>query len=272
MVLNLKQQKLYFITYGTKHFDIAARHLVNLAKQSNFFEECIYYKPQDLEKEFLEKYEDILSFSRGAGYWIWKHKIISDTLKNVNEGDLVIYSDSGSSFNSKAEKRFFEYIEMLNDSEFGNFRIQCEKQYIEKDWTVKELFDYFNINLESEIAKTTQLEATQMIFKKNHDSMEYFNEYTDVINHDMNLISDKFNTKNQIKSFVENRHDQSIFSLLSKKRGCISIENETHFSLDPIRQYDYPFLSVRTYGHGLKDKLKFKINYQKKFDLPVFFD
>ena len=52
----------------------------------------------------------------------------------------------------------------------------------------------------------------------------------------------------------------------------ISLENETNFSSDPTKQYEYPFLSVRTYGHGLKDKLKFKINYQKKYDLPVFFD
>ena len=102
-----------------------------------------------------------------------------------------------------------------------------------------------------------------MIFKKSQDSMDFFNEYSDVISHDMYLISDEYNSNNQVESFVENRHDQSIFSLLSKKRGCVSIENETHFSSDPTKQYDYPFLSVRTYGHGLKDKLKFKINYQK---------
>ena len=111
-----------------------------------------------------------------------------------------------------------------------------------------------------------------MIFKKNYDSMEYFKEYIGVIDHDMYLISDKFNSINQAEGFIENRHDQSIFSLLSKIRGCVSIENETNFSSDPTKQYEYPFLSVRTYGHGLKDKLKFKINYQKKYDLPVFFD
>ena len=268
----MKKQKLYFITYGTKNFDTAAKHLIKLAKESNFFEECIYFKPQNLEIEFKEKFKDIFALPRGAGYWIWKHKIIFDTLKNVNDGDIVIYSDSGSSFNSKAKKRFFEYIEMLNDSKFGNFRIQCEKQYIEKDWTTKELFSYVNIDLDSGIANSTQLEATQMIFKKSRDSIDYFNEYSDVINHNMYLISDEFNSNNQVESFVENRHDQSIFSLLSKKRGCVAIENETHFSSDPSKQYDYPFLSVRTYGHGLKDKLKFKINYQKKYDLPVFFD
>ncbi len=106
----MNKQKLYFITYGTKNFDTAAKHLTKLAKESNFFEECIYFKPQDLEKKFVEKYEDIFSFPRGAGYWIWKHKIIFDTLKNVNEGDLVIYSDSGSSFRSSCSFWFCKFI------------------------------------------------------------------------------------------------------------------------------------------------------------------
>ena len=49
--------------------------------------------------------------------------------------------------------------------------------------------------------------------------MDFFNEYSDVISHDMYLISDEYNSSNQVESFVENRHDQSIFSLLSKKEG-----------------------------------------------------
>lgn len=268
----MKKQKLYFITYATKNFDTAARHLMNLTKNSNFFESCIYFKPKDLPNEFKQKYKNIFQFKRGAGYWIWKHKIIFETLKKIDEGDIVVYSDSGSSFNSKASKRFFEYIEMLNDSEFDNFRIECEEQYLEKEWTIKQLFDYFNLSIDSKYGRTPQLEATQMIFQKSKDSMDYFSEYINVLNQDMYLISDIYNNDNQISEFRENRHDQSIFSLLSKIRGCVSIKNETHFSSNPSIQQDYPFLSVRTYGHGFKDKLKFKINYQKKYDLPVFFD
>ena len=34
---------------------------------------------------------------------------------------------------------------------------------------------------------------------------------------------------NQIKEFIENRHDQSILSVMSKKYGSEIIENETYF-------------------------------------------
>ena len=110
-----------------------------------------------------------------------------------------------------------------------------------------------------------------MIFIKNKETFDYLNKFSRVIDYDMFLISDKYNNKDQLDSFKENRHDQSIFSLLSKTIGCVSVENETHFSDKLEEQYNYPFLSVRTYGHGIKDKLKFRFNH-KKYDLPVFFE
>jgi len=267
----LKTQKLYFLTYGTKNFDISAKHITKLAEKSNFFEKCIYMKPNDIDYNFKKKYEPIFSSPRGAGFWIWKHKIIKDCLDSIGDGDIVVYSDSGSSFNYSAKKRFYQYIEMLNDSEYSNFRIECEKQHIERDWTTKQLFEYFNIDPYSTIGESTQFEATQMIFIKSKETIEYFNDFSRVVDYDMFLISDMYNDVNQLDSFKENRHDQSIFSLLSKTRGCVSVENETHFSFKQEEQYSYPFLSVRTYGHGIKDKLKFRFNH-KKYELPVFFE
>ena len=41
--------KRIFITYGTKNL-IYKKHIINLAKSSNFFDECISYGPNDLQK------------------------------------------------------------------------------------------------------------------------------------------------------------------------------------------------------------------------------
>ena len=39
----------------------------------------------------------------------------------IQKGDnILVYSDSGSSFNYKAKERFKDYIEILNVSNFGN--------------------------------------------------------------------------------------------------------------------------------------------------------
>ena len=99
-----------------------------------------------------------------------------------------------------------------------------------------------------------------MFFKKNNDSEDYFNQYRKILDENIELITDSLNNKNQIDSFIENRHDQSIFSLLSKINGSEVIPNETEFRTRQDIQYKYPFLSVRAYGHGPKDYLKYILN------------
>ena len=45
---------------------------------------------------FTSADESTLSLAEGAGYWLWKPRIILDALEHAAEGDLVIYADSGS--------------------------------------------------------------------------------------------------------------------------------------------------------------------------------
>ena len=94
-------------------------------------------------------------------------------------------------------------------------------------------------------------------FKKNNHTREFINIFKEVLSTDKNLITDMYNNENQHKGFIENRHDQSIFSLISKTVGSEIIENETEFKNRKNEQYEYPFLSVRRYNHGPKDKIKY---------------
>ena len=159
---------------------------------------------------------------------------------------------------------------MVNDSEYGNFRIENPKQFIEKNWTSKELFEYFNIDKDSEIRKSPQLLGGHLIFQNNRHSSEIFEEFFKLLDYDRMLITDHYK-KNQIDTFIENRHDQSIFSLLSKTLGGVIIKNETFFKKNSITQQNFPFLSVRNYGHGKKDRLKFYINYKNCKNTPIYF-
>ena len=82
--------KRIFITYGTKNFDLQKKHIINLAKSSNFFDECISYGPNDLQKSFVQKHENILRLEKGAGFWIWKYQIIKQTIDQLKENGLLI--------------------------------------------------------------------------------------------------------------------------------------------------------------------------------------
>ena len=94
--------------------------------------------------------------------------------------------------------------------------MECESKHKEIQWTSSKLLEYFNVEKIQKIAQSTQLEATHMIFKKNDHTKHYFEDYTKLLNFDMNLITDKYNHINKHDAFKENRHDQSIFSLLTK--------------------------------------------------------
>ena len=208
--------KTRFITYGTKDFSLQKKHILNLAKQSGFFNESFGYGPEDIDENFYDQQREIFKYKKGGGYWIWKVQLILQSLKDLNDGDILVYSDSGSSINLAAGKRFHEYIEMLSSSEYSMIRFKID--YQEKYWTTKEILDYFNINIESQIANSNQFLAGHIIMKKNNSLLDQLNNFQKIIEYDNMLITDKYD-KNQIDGFVENRHDQSILSVLSKKYG-----------------------------------------------------
>jgi len=254
--------KLHFLTYGDKSFKYSKKHLCALAEHSGFFDKILSLGPENLNYDFKENFKNVLSENKGGGYWIWKHEIINNLLDEINDGDVVLYCDAGSSINNlpKAKLRFKEYLDIINDSETNFLRFEAEKQFLENQYTSKELFNFLNIDINSKVATTTQLLAGAMFYKKNKTNIDFFQEYRKLLKSDQNLITD-FYTKNQYKTFVTNRHDQSIFSLLGKTYNSYILENQTEFRTKKEMQYNYPILTVRASNHGLKDK--FKLSYLK---------
>lgn len=251
--------KKYFLTYGNDKFKYSKIHLSYLAKYSGFFDEVITLGPENLSNIFTNKFKEILSNKKGAGYWIWKHEIIRSLLNEINSNDIILYCDAGSSINnsSKAKIRFNEYFEILNDKKVNFLRFETNKQYLEKQYTSIEVFKELNVDINSHIGNSTQLQAGVMFFKKTFDSVEFLNDYKNIISKDPNLITDAYST-NQKKDFIECRHDQSIFSILGKQYNSFILENETEFMYRKREQFDFPILTVRASNHGLKDKIKLK--------------
>lgn len=260
--------KTRFITYGTKDYALQKKHIINLAEQSGFFDESFAYGPEDIDKNFYTQHNTIFKYAKGGGYWIWKVQLILQSLKDLNDGDILIYSDSGSSINLKGEKRFKEYIEMINSSENSMIRFRID--YLEKYWTTKEIFNYFNINHDSYIANSKQFLAGHIIMKKNNSLMEQLNQFQDLLDYDNLLITDSYD-KNQLKGFVQNRHDQSILSIISKKYGCIELDNEVWFKENPSDQFTYPFLAVQQRNYDFYQKIKFYSKYLNHINSTIYF-
>ena len=231
--------KIHFITYANEVYKKASFRLCNEAKDTNWFDSITNYSPIDLDDNFKEKFKNLLN-KRGAGYWIWKSYIIKKKLQEIDENDILIYMDAGCTINSNGEKRFYEYIDLLNNSNEGVLSFQLKNKHIEKIWTTKEIFEHFNINLDSTIANSPQILSTVRVMKKNENLTRLIDiEYNTYINNPL-LVTDHYN-KIQESYFIDNRHDQSIFSIIRKlSKEPILLSDETN----PVRK-NYPFWATR---------------------------
>ena len=75
--------------------------------------------------------------------------------------------------------------------------------------------------------------------KKNSFSKVFLKRWLKIFEKNYELIDDSpSKIKNHI-DFVENRHDQSIFSLISKKMGAEVLKNETNFQKRQDLQFNF---------------------------------
>ena len=96
------------------------------------------YGPDDISEDFMLKNKAILEKKRGGGYWLWKPYVICETLKKIEYGDYLFYIDSGSYFINNVNS----IVECMKRN--GDDIISFEIPFIEKQWTKKEIFKYFN--------------------------------------------------------------------------------------------------------------------------------
>ena len=156
---------IHLISYGNELFKCSKNRLYREASQTGWFNTIQIYGPEDLDDNFKEKFKTMLSIPRGGGYWIWKSHIIKKRLSEISEGDILIYLDAGCSINKLGKFRLNQYIDMLNNSDYGIISFQMSHQ--EKQWTTKQVFSHFKIDMSSDIANSGQYVGGIRIMKKN---------------------------------------------------------------------------------------------------------
>ena len=236
---------IHLITYGDKKYEKSKQRLYNEAKNTNWFNSITLYGPENLDNNFKNKFNDILNMPRGAGYWIWKSHIIKKKLNEINDNDILIYLDAGCSINEKGKKRLDEYVDMLNKN--GEGIISFQMPHIEKNYTTKEIFTYFDIDINSNIANSGQILGGIRIMKKNHNLIKLINLEEKTL-YDNKLLFTDYYHNNQYTFFIDNRHEQSVFSIIRKIHGSILLKDETWFGNNSFGNQEslkYPFWATR---------------------------
>ncbi len=124
-----------FITFANTEFMQTSR-IINEATESKMFDNIMSKNEHDIS-EFIEKHSKFINDNpRGYGFWIWKPKIILDTLLKLPDDDILIYADAGVHINKNGKKRFNEYISYLDNHDmvmFSNSHKYKASKYIKID-------------------------------------------------------------------------------------------------------------------------------------------
>ena len=227
------------INYATREFKISQKLNSLTGLHIGGFDRVINYGPKNISKVFRKKNAEIFNCKRGGGYWIWKPYIILKTLKKLKYGDIIFYCDSGT--------LFVDDVNPLIDLALNIQDIVCfNVGFQEKNYTKRDAFILMDCD--------TNL------------SVNFFKDFLN-FSLDKRIISDDDNVlgHENYAGFIENRHDQSIFSLLTKKYKFKCFR-------DPSRgaHIQYNSIEVSNYNQLLKSTRK--RHYLPQKNLKYFFD
>lgn len=220
--------KKIFLSFADTWLRRSLKRIARQAEVMGCYDSIITATEHDLDQGFRARFVDKLRPGvRGFGYWVWKPQIILQTLEEMNDGDLLQYSDVGCWLNPAGGKRLHEYFELAASEPSGVLAFQVKNTFgdpsldrfslPEYQWTKGDLFDYFAARGEKDITHTEQIGAGVIFLKKCDTSRALLHEWLQVFEDDFTLVDDSPSISPNFEGFREHRHDQSIFGILCKK-------------------------------------------------------
>ena len=213
------------------------KSLIRLSKQAHtfrFFDKIFLLNEYNLSKSFKKKFKNNLILgSKGYGYWCWKPEIIMNIMDEINNGDCLLYLDAGCHLNIHGKKRLLEYFDLIKKQNKGIIAFQAVEP-IKKNsklkydgrklrnlknykWIKGDTLDYFNVRDNNTITNAQEIAGGVFLIKKCEQSIKIIKEWLKIIHTRFDLISDIPSVSPNLSGFIENRHDQSIWTLLCLK-------------------------------------------------------
>jgi len=250
------------VNYANSRYGQAQKFNTQSALEIGKADCVLEYGPESIDAAFFEKNRTILQHEKGGGYWLWKPYIILDALKKSQPGDELIYVDSGCCFIKK-----IDYLTDLLETT-GQDIVPFEVQHLEGEWSKRDAFVLMGLD-GCGFEKTRQRLSGFIVIKNTQFSQNFFSEFL-LLAQDIRIVSDYPNVcgKMNFSGFQCNRHDQTVFSLLSKKYKLEACRDPSQWGNPEVKMYPnspYPQVIDLTRNpnprrpHPLKRKLrKFK--------------
>jgi hypothetical protein len=222
---------LHLITFGGGRLDWrrAAKRLAGEASDSGWFESITCVTDRSLVRSFpdfgaLVTKETLKA--RGFGYWVWKPFLVTQTLRRLGPGDVLLYTDAGChlNVNPQSQRRLSEYVHMTLES--GGLVMQI-RDATEIEWTKSKVLHALRVPPEHR--ESDQIAAGTFLLERNPENLLICGEWLRLaLAEDFSLVDDTLG-EDESPRLRAHRHDQSIWSCLVKKTALAKIVDETYW-------------------------------------------
>ncbi len=155
---------------------------------------------------FVAAHPTLFAKREGAGYWLWKPRIILDALERAAEDDLVVYADSGSDLRAP--------LGPLAATAQGRDGVLFWNDYPNWMHVKRDAFVLTDTDL-PRFHQARQLDAAFLVLRNNHRVRAFVRLWLEHCT-DPRQLTDQPNTcgRPDLPGFIQHRHDQSLLTLL----------------------------------------------------------
>jgi len=215
-----------FFTFGagSKYIEATDR-LVNQATKTDMFDEIVSYTDTDLKSmaEFWDRHgEFVLSNTRMYGYGIWKPYLVMKELEGLVDGDILFYADSGCEFDLECENPKEEFDKIIVNLKEHKFIATLSNW----DTCMNKMDTVCRLEMENHPEfLTEQIQATTFVMEKCDRTTAFVKEWYELCC-SYHLINDVASVIPNRPDYDDHRHEQSVMSLLIKKKEFYPIPKE----------------------------------------------
>lgn len=213
---------LHLTYFGDNNFSIGKNRIKSQAENFGVFQSILEYGEKDLENNsFWEEYAKPMITPRSGmpgryyGYYACKPYFVLKSLESIPENDVLLYVDSGCELNKNGLKKLQQYYQECVETEGVFFTLDLP----EAQWTKMDTYRLI-MNDNDEYLMTRQVISGIFFLKNTPMVREIVQKWIDIcVKDNGKYLDDSPSSLPNDSIFRENRHDQSIWSLLLKLKA-----------------------------------------------------
>lgn len=209
----------HLICYADDQMSISQQLCTKSAKEVGKIDNTYTFGPNSLDPQFRKRCANILETPQrggGKGFWLWKPYIVEQAIRQLDDGDILIYCDAGVEWTASVNhliRRMDNYADST-EAEQSVFLFSNGHKHI--DWCKFEVLRSMLPDIDTEDS-WKQVQASVMLFRVNGYTREFCSRWL-AWSSIPGFIDDAIRGP-QLPEFREHRNDQSILTNLQIADG-----------------------------------------------------